>query len=275
MMRWFHDIHIAQYDDWNAMYEYWLALFLAFEGEENTEGYNMLLNNVSYYSALKDNYFNWVIASAFENEVGGLRCEVSGGEGEKEKGEREKGEISPAGGSRGWTNYETLRFLFSYRGHYIDHLSITETYLAESSYEEAFATLARIHDQFEITEKQVMELNGLEIYAHWLQQLENEEKNIYELSENELDYLVNYVRINTGRGKVFANNILCELYGICLEEEVGGLRYEVSGDDDEMMWGLDDEMINLRESVSSVSSACLKAALDYTSSKPNHRRIEN
>ncbi|MCL2435805.1 MAG: T9SS type A sorting domain-containing protein, partial [Lentimicrobiaceae bacterium] len=143
-----------------------------------------------------------------------------------------------------------LRFLFEYRNHYTDNLSITETYLAENNYEEALATLANMYNQFEVAEEQVMELNGLEIYAHWLQQLENEEKSIYALSERELDYLVNYVKINTGRGKVFANNILCALYNICIEDEVGGEQYTVSGND--------DEMINPRESVSSASSACSK-----------------
>jgi len=76
-----------------------------------------------------------------------------------------------------------------------------------------------MYNLFEITEEQVMELKGLEIYAHWLQQLENEEKNIYTLSDKELDELVNYVENNIGRGKVFVNNILCELYKICMEEE--------------------------------------------------------
>jgi len=62
-----------------------------------------------------------------------------------------------------------------------------------------------------------------------------------------------------------------------MEEEVGGLRYEVSGGDDEMMRGLGDEMINnLRESV---SSACLKTALENISLYPNpttgELRIEN
>jgi len=33
-------------------------------------------------------------------------------------------------------------------------------------------------------------------------------------------FLVNYANNNFGRGIVFANNILCELYDICLEDEV-------------------------------------------------------
>ena len=54
----------------------------------------------------------------------------------------------------------------------------------------------------------------------------------------------------------------------------------MGGDDDEMMRRLGDEMINnLRESVSSVSSACLKTALENISLHPNpttgELRIEN
>ncbi|MCL2434930.1 MAG: T9SS type A sorting domain-containing protein, partial [Lentimicrobiaceae bacterium] len=144
-----------------------------------------------------------------------------------------------------------------YRNHYTDNLSITETYLAENNYEEALATLANMYNQFEISEEQLLELKGMETYIHWLQQLKEEGKTIYNLSDYEIKHLVNYVETNAGRGKVFAHNILCALYGICLEE-VGGERYEVGGDEDEMMRGLDDEMINPRESVSSTSSVCQK-----------------
>jgi|GEM_PF-1083205 len=209
---------LSKYNEWNAMYEYWLALLLVFEGEENTEEYNMLLSNVSHYSSIKDNYFNWIIASAINEE------QTEGNEEEKEKRENEKARKyeGTKGESGHGSLYEKLRFLFGYRGHYIDNLSIVETYFAENNYDEALVTLAKIYKQFEVTEEQIMELNGLEIYAHWLKQLEKEEKSIYALSERELDYLVNYVRTNTGRGKVFANNILCMLYGICMEEEPPG-----------------------------------------------------
>jgi len=45
-----------------------------------------------------------------------------------------------------------------------------------------------------------------------------EQNSIYTLSKNELEYLVNYAETHTGRGVVFANNILCRLYGICKED---------------------------------------------------------
>ncbi|MCL2436286.1 MAG: T9SS type A sorting domain-containing protein, partial [Lentimicrobiaceae bacterium] len=164
--------------------------------------------------------------------------------GEEEKGKGAKarrhegnGRISPSNfegvpEGRG-SLYENLRFLFEYRNHYTDNLSITETYLAENNYEEALATLANMYNQFEVAEEQLLELKGMETYTRWLQQLENERKNIYELSDKELDYLANYVETNTGRGSVFAHNILCALYGIC-PEEVGGERYEIGGDEDEI-----------------------------------------
>ena len=206
---------LAQYDEWNEQYEYYLALLKG--TEEGSEEYYIILNKVSYYSALKDNYFNWIIASTM-NEVSGMRYEVSGNEGVD--GEAGRGSL-----------YETLRFLFSYRNHYTDNLSIAETYMAEHNYDEAQATIAQIYAQFEITSEQVDELTGLQTYIRWLQQLENNQKSIYSLSENEIEYLVNYVETNIGRGRVFANNILCGLYGIC-KDEVGGERYEVSGGDE-------------------------------------------
>jgi len=219
---------------------------------------------------LKDNYFNWVVVSAFKGEE--EKGEEEKGKGAKARRHEGNGRISPSNfegvpEGRG-SLYENLRFLFEYRNHYTDNLSITETYLAENNYEEALATLANMYNQFEVAEEQLLELRGMETYIHWLQQLKEEEKTIYNLPDNEIKHLANYVETNTGRGKVFANNILCALYGICLEE-VGGERYEVGGDEDEMMRGLDDEVINPRKSVSSVSSACQKTALENITLIPN------
>jgi len=138
-------------------------------------------------------------------------------------------------------SYGLLRDLFAHRGQYGDYLSITETWLAENNYCEAWLTLAKMHDQFKVTEEQFSELKGLEIYTHWLQQLEEAQNSIYTLSEKEINYLINYVETNTGRGVVFVNNILCELYGICPEDE--GIKAEEqkgrnAESDDENSYGL-------------------------------------
>jgi len=221
------ELAFSQYDEWNDEYEYWLAKLLATEADD--EEYEMLLGMVSYYSALKDNHFNGIIVSAMN---------IWGDEGESRKQKAESGKEA------NWdTFYKKLRYLFSYRNHYIDNFSIAETYMAENNYMEALATLVKMYDQFELTEEQANELTGLEIYILWLQQLENEQKSIYKLSERELDYLVNYVETHTGRGTVFANNILCELYGICIEEEAEGGMQKAESNEDEVMRRLEDEMM--------------------------------
>ena len=72
----------------------------------------------------------------------------------------------------------------------------------------------------------------ISLYVDWLQQLDKKGGSIYKLSDSEIKYLTTYVETHTGRGKVFANNILCFLYRICPEEaeEVRGLRFEVGGE---------------------------------------------
>jgi uncharacterized protein YfbU (UPF0304 family) len=145
------------------------------------------------YGKLKDNYFNSIVVAACGDE----------GEWRTENGEK--------------SVYETLRFLFEYRGHYTDYLSITETYMTEQNYKEALITVEKMYQQFELTEEQMNELTSLQEFIQQLWQWEEEEQSIYTLSENEIAYLVNFVATNTGRGTVFAFNILCELYGICIE----------------------------------------------------------
>ena len=224
------DNSLAQYDEWNKEYEKLLSQLSA---EVNNEKYNSILDEVSYYSALKDNYFNSIVVEEMHDKMlWGLDDKII------------------SGGSL----YENLRYLFRYRGQYGDYFSVVETYLAENNFEEAKITLAKMYEMFKLTSGKVdewtsgrvNELKGLRVYTDWLQQLDKEEKSIYKLPEEEIKYLTNYVLTHTGRGKVFANNILCVLYGICIDKE------------DEMMKRLGDEMMNLRPSVASASSACLK-----------------
>jgi len=197
------ELILAQYDEWNEQYEYWLAQLLG-NNIDNEDDYLMILSNISYYSALKDNYFNTIITT-IQNvwyEVGGTRYEMEN------------------------SLYETLRFLFSYRNNYTDNLSIAETYLAEVNYKEALATIANMYALFELkgeqadvwTIERVDELMSLEIYIKWLQQLEEKSETIFNLPENEIDFLIKFIETNTGRGVVFANNILCGLYNICIEK---------------------------------------------------------
>jgi len=180
---------LSQYDEWNAAFEYWLTLLKV--TPEGSEEYYYILDNVSYYSALKDNYFNSIISARL-----GAWLE-------------EKEEIGKE------SLYEDLRFLFAYRNHYTDNLSIAETYLAQSNFREAQSTLSAIFEKFKLSEEQVSELISLQIFIRWLQQLEEKGETIYKLPENEIEYLVNYVETHSGRGVVFANNILCGLYNIC------------------------------------------------------------
>jgi len=181
---------LNQYDEWNTEFEYWFSKLLA--AEIGSEEYYVFLNEVSYYSGLKDNFFNSLITEARNDE--------------KTLNEKEK--------------IENVRTLLIYRGNYTDYLSLIETYLSERDYGEAMATLSTMYKRLDATEEQTLELIGLETYIQWLQQLEGEGGSIYKLSDKEITYLVNFVANNTGRGAVFAENILCAIYYICTEKEV-------------------------------------------------------
>jgi nitrous oxidase accessory protein NosD len=263
---------LRQYDEWNEQYEYWLARWYEACGEEGegrkqkaeseeedltvlrsydltvSEECEYILQMISYYSALKDNYFNSIIVAAMSEE----------GESRKQKAESEEENLTFLR-SYALTVFENLRYLFSYRNNYTDNLCIVETYLAENNkFGEALTSLSKMVNQFELDEEQIFELKGLEIYIHWLQQLEEREKTIYSLPEEDIMQLVNYVETNTGCGVAFAKGILCGVYDICLEEKSGDKgekEKERKGEkEDEMIRGLDDEMISQSKSAQSVSS---------------------
>lgn len=183
---------LNQYDEWNTEYEYWLKRLMALNGDEE---YEMLFDMVSYFSALKDNYFNSIVVAVI-------------GEEDTVQGERNM-----------FNKNEKLRYLFHYRNSYTDNLCIIETYLAENSYKMALATIDNMYTQFELSEEEKLELKGLQIYVIWLQQLYEAEINIDKLTGEEIDFLVKYVESNIGRGVVYANNILCKFYHICIEDK--------------------------------------------------------
>ena len=193
------ELALAQYNDWDTEYESWLDKLLIFDGKDEEA-----LAMVSYYSALKENLFNAIIIDALD--------------GDEMNGNQE-------------LIMEDLRYLFTYRGNYLDYLSIMETFLAENDYNNALATLAKIYHLFAVTKEHIAELDGLQTYIHWLQQLEKDGKNIYELSDKELGYLTGYATSNIGRGVVYVNFILCEIYGICTDED-GKNSEEEAGDSD-------------------------------------------
>ena len=147
---------LAQYGEWNATYEYWLTKAIELCGENNSydlmllrsyglenEECSTLWDNVSHFSALKDNYFNAIIVAAMNGE-------------QDERNEVPRYARNDNENSYGLTVLQSydlpfLRFLFNYRGHYVDHLSIAETYLAENNFEGALETLSKIYKTFELT----------------------------------------------------------------------------------------------------------------------------
>jgi len=241
---------LIQYNEWNAEYESWLTELFAFEGD-NEEEYNELLDMVSYYSALKDNHFNAIIVAMMneeeeeEEEAPNGIMFVMSGDNENEVENEIPGIVGLThnNGATSPSNLEGVpegrgslhRLLLAHRGSYTDYLSIVETYIKESNYEEAMTTLIGMHEWFEIIEEQSVELSALSMYIHWLQQLEEEEKSIYTLSSGEVNRLINYVKTHTGRGTVFVKNILCELYEICIEEEEeaasSGASFAIGGEE--------------------------------------------
>jgi hypothetical protein len=211
---------LARYNEYDEEYQYWLNRLLEFEGD-NIEEYNLLLGMVSYFSQLKDNYFNSIIVDEFEDGTDAIIEEEEIFEEDEDGGSRQIEETFPDG--RGCinenSNFENLRFLYAYRSNYTDNLCIAETYMAENKFGESLDAISQIFEKFVLSEEQVKELRSLQVYIHWLIRLNENDLSIYSLPENEIDYLVNYVYINSGCGQVFAKNILCELYNICIEED--------------------------------------------------------
>jgi hypothetical protein len=135
---------------------------------------------------------------------------------------------------------DELRNLLLSRGTLNDYFFAAETCLQEENYKNAFSIL---QDYISINEKRLSKLTAIEIehycnYLSWLQKLSGSKRNIYQLEKSDLSDLKAYVENSIGRGRILAHNILCGLYGICIEDGEdgangsGGSGNEITPNDD-------------------------------------------
>ncbi|MDR1113194.1 MAG: zinc-dependent metalloprotease [Bacteroidales bacterium] len=112
-----------------------------------------------------------------------------------------------------------IRSLYMDRASCSDRLSVAEGYIEENSFDKAHEVIYDLTQAFpKYTEEQEKEISDFKDYIDWRNRLYNNNKSIYVLDSADLDWLISFVKNHTGRGRVLAHNILCELYGICLEE---------------------------------------------------------
>ena len=121
--------------------------------------------------------------------------------------------------------------------------SLAETYYQLGAYEEGFTTLALIPEKYNLTENEIIEHNNYVALFTFKNNIRESGRTIAELNEAEIGQLITLSEASQGLSSVMAQGILCFFYDICVEEELR-LRSVTEGDD-EMMRGLDDEMMNI------------------------------
>ncbi|MDR1113140.1 MAG: hypothetical protein LBL18_05220, partial [Bacteroidales bacterium] len=114
---------------------------------------------------------------------------------------------------------DAIRSLYMDRASYSDRLSVAEGYIEENNFDAALETVYDLTQAFpKFTEEQEKEIVGFKDYIDCRRNLYSTQKSIYALDGAGIDRLISFAEAHTGRGRVLAHNILCELYGICLED---------------------------------------------------------
>jgi len=147
--------------------------------------------------------------------------------------------------------------------------SLAETYYQLGKYEEGFKTLTSIPRMYALTEEEMIEHQNYVSLFTFKNQIKESGRNIAQLNEEEIKQLLHIAHASNGLSSVMARGILCFFYEICLDDE------RMRGLADEMMRRLDDEVINLRESVASVCKKDLKNIKIYPNPATGELQITN
>jgi len=108
--------------------------------------------------------------------------------------------------------------------------SLAETYYQLEKYDEGFRTLYQIPEMYKLNEDEMIEYQNYVSLFTFKNKVRESGRNIAQLNEEEINQLLHFAHASNGLSSVIARGILCFFYEICL--------------DDEVMRGLDDEMIN-------------------------------
>jgi len=163
--------------------------------------------------------------------------------------------------------------------------SLAETYYQLEKFEEGLKTLDLIPKMFNLSEEEMVEHHNYVSLFTFKNGIRESGRTIAQLKEEEIERMLHFAKASHGLSSVMARGVLCFFYEICLEE-VGGLRYEVGGDEGEKEKGekekarkhegtkgekgnINPQILNLIQDVSSASSACQKTALENITLIPN------
>ena len=101
----------------------------------------------------------------------------------------------------------------------ITKYALAETHLFTNNYQKAEDVLNEIPVLFNFNATEMEEHNKyVQLYDLKIQ-LKLSDRNMYELSNNEILLLITIAEENTGRASIMARTILCDFYGICYEDE--------------------------------------------------------
>jgi hypothetical protein len=115
---------------------------------------------------------------------------------------------------------ETIRALLNERAYFMDKILVTEGYLEENNFDNAFNILTELKES-KLDEAAEKEVSNMLEYLTLRETWALAEKSIYALSPADVEDLVQFVESHTGRGRLLAKNILCVLYNICIEDPMG------------------------------------------------------
>jgi len=146
--------------------------------------------------------------------------------------------------------------------------SLAETYYQLEQFDKGFETLHLIPEKYNLNENEMIEHNNYVSLFTFKNQIRESGRTIAELTEEEINQMRYFAHASHGLSSAMARGVLCFFYEICIEDEI--------------MRGLDDEMIplpsvstdetedeNQSSSAQSVSSEFQKNALENIKIHPN------
>jgi len=103
------------------------------------------------------------------------------------------------------------------RGDVSDYYSAAEYYIENSDYETGYHYLEQIPELFKLTDDEQAEYLNFKDYFEFRNSIASNNRNIMQLTDDEINTLKQIADNNTGRSSILSQNILCFFYQMCVD----------------------------------------------------------
>jgi hypothetical protein len=118
-------------------------------------------------------------------------------------------------------DHTAVHALFLERGSFDDYFAVAQSYIESNRFQDATNLLYDLSQLLDVKREADLldEIDFFNGYIHFREDIFNQGKDLFHLTKDDLLFLMHYAVDYAGKPRVAACNILCSIYGICMNEK--------------------------------------------------------